>query len=158
LPSSERWTGGRRSSWRSIGGASCAVGRDRVVDPRPHRYPLLATTCGRRLSGGTEFSARHARHHVVPPSPGSRAVATRNHSGCPASRGKCRLAGTSHAGGGPPTPDTRIMIPLRFGSTEPERGWGDPRWVVRGSWVQRVPAGASQTLVNFRSVLSARRS
>jgi hypothetical protein len=30
------------------------------------------------------------------------------------------LAGTSHAGGGTRTPDTRIMIPRRFGSAEPK--------------------------------------
>ena len=30
------------------------------------------------------------------------------------------FAGTSHAGGETGTPDTRIMIPQRFGSTEPK--------------------------------------
>src|SRR5688572_4902968 len=39
---------------------------------------------------------------------------TRNDSACPSSRRQSRFAGTSHAGGGTRTPDTRIMIPSRF--------------------------------------------
>jgi hypothetical protein len=41
---------------------------------------------------------------------------------------KGRFAGASHAGGGTRTPDTRIMIPLRVGSTDGfERAGGHER-------------------------------
>ena len=38
-----------------------------------------------------------------------------------------RFAGASHAGGGTRTPDTRIMIPLLLGSTEPRGAGGHKR-------------------------------
>ena len=45
---------------------------------------------------------------------------SRNDSAAPELRRKHLFAGTSDAGGGTRTPDTRIMIPQRFGSTEPK--------------------------------------
>jgi hypothetical protein len=65
------------------------------------------------------MSATHSRHHGTGPNPEEQRLDTRNVFRVSVDRRKCRFAGTSHAGGGTRTPDTRIMIPRCFGSTAP---------------------------------------
>ena len=64
---------------------------------------------------GQECAPPGNRPHATEPNRERVLADTRNYSACPSVRGsakKCPFAGTSDAGGGTRTPDTRIMIPL----------------------------------------------
>jgi hypothetical protein len=63
-------------------------------------------TGGHKCQRGTDGTAQDGEI------PGSGAGDTRNVLRVSGEREKCRSAGTSDAGGGTRTPDTRIMIPL----------------------------------------------
>ena len=71
------------------------------------------------------MSARRSRHHGPRPNPEPQRPDTRNVFRVSVGREKCRFAGTSHAGGGTRTPDTRIMIPLLLALQRRLRGLGD---------------------------------
>ena len=84
-----------------------AVGGERVDRRRGSRHGQSTP----RTAGSSSMSTRHVLHHAVPRGPESGAGFTRNDSAAPEPRRKRRFAGTSHAGGGTRTPETRIMIP-----------------------------------------------
>jgi hypothetical protein len=83
---------------------------------------------------------------------------TRNSSAMSGGSRKRRFAGTSHAGGGTRTPDTRIMILGCFGSVAPFAGAGGQErgHVCAQSSPWKWPMGRGRALVKSQDVVEER--
>ncbi|HEX5618268.1 MAG TPA: hypothetical protein VFX51_07595 [Solirubrobacteraceae bacterium] len=105
-------------------GPTLEVSLDGHLRTRPIALRVRITVQDRGDMPRTEVSARYPRPTWLRQIRASRAADTRDVFRGSRERESSDFAATSHAGGGTRTPDTRIMIPRRFGSTEPFAGAG----------------------------------
>jgi hypothetical protein len=102
--------------------ALCGAVRE-LVDHRLRPVGAAAGDCSGDGSVNVPRTVPTRSGHIQ----GSRAGDTRNDSACPVETEKDRFAGTSHAGGGTRTPDTRIMIPQHLALQSQQPGLRDTK-------------------------------